>query len=245
MSILRRVFGAASVDTGERLIVSFKNPELGLSRLLTRCDSALGGFSTADLSTIEDAEAGTVGRFSGNLSLDLPPERPDIVRLGFAMFRTKDVQPRMLGLIGSEFMDWTGFDCVALRVRGDRRKYHVNIQAESPFPTDLYQHRLFLRTPGEWETVYVPFKNFILTNGGEIQPQTPLSVAQVRSIGIGLIDRQYGPYTLDVDWIKILAGVPAAAEASAGSAEDRVDVDGSSTGASSKSKSGPESEPTA
>jgi NADH dehydrogenase [ubiquinone] 1 alpha subcomplex assembly factor 1 len=146
--------------------------------------------------------------------------------MGFAMFRTKDPVPGLFGLLGSEYLDWSSFDCVALRVRGDRRKYHVNIQAESVFPTDLFQHRLFLRSPGKWETVYIPFKNFILTNGGEIQPQAPLSAQQVRSIGIGLIDRQYGPYSLDIDWIKVASGIPLEVESNAptSSAEDRVGV---------------------
>lgn len=197
---------------GEQQLVNFKIPELGLSNLLTRCDKDLGGFSSVNLDVVETEKDKPYGQFHGNLSLDLPAERPDIVRLGYAMFRTKDIEPKLWGLASSEFWDWEHFSHMALRVRGDRRKYFINVQAESAYPTDLYQHRLFLKTPGQWETVVVPLRNFILTNGGIIQQQQPMNVREVKSVGIGLIDRQYGPYSLDIDWIKVISGSGQLAE---------------------------------
>lgn len=189
--------------------MNLRNPETNLSRLLTRCDQDLGGFSTCHLDEVHEGQS-VFARFHGDLSLDLPDDRPDVVRLGYSMFRTKDIKPAFWGSLGNdfEFMDWSFFNQVALRVRGDRRKYFVNIQADTPYPTDLYQHRLFLKNPGNWETVTVPFYNFILTNGGVIQQQEKLDTSAVRSIGIGLIDGQYGPYRLDIDWIKVIAGDP-------------------------------------
>lgn len=209
----------------QKYVINFKDSEIGLPSLLTRSDKGLGGFSTVDLSvtdnrgssnngakvpaTVKDdvnREPEVYGTFHGDLSLDIPENRPEIVRLGFAMFRTKDLEPSMLGLGSSEFHDWSGYNQLALRVRGDYRKYFVNIQADTPLVTDLYQHRLFLKSPGQWEIITIPFSSFILTNGGVIQQQEQLDTSRVRSVGIGLIDGQYGLYRLDVEWVKVIAG---------------------------------------
>lgn len=205
----------------EKLVVNFRNRTNSLNNLLVRSDKDLGGFSSVNLSVVDgESRVGpeaartpaspgdppTFGRFEGNLNLDLPEGRPDLIRLGYAMFRTRDPEAGFMGLAGPEFHDWSMFNQLALRVRGDFRRYFINIQAETPYPTDLYQHRLFLKTPGQWETVTVPFSSFILTNGGVIQEQQQLDTEHVRSVGIGLIDGQYGPYRLDIDWIKVISG---------------------------------------
>ena len=61
---------------------------------------------------------------------------------------------------GTPCWDTSLFRYLALRVRGDNRKYFVNIQTDTYFQTDLFQHRLFLRTPGQWETVMVNKKKY-------------------------------------------------------------------------------------
>ncbi|CAN6606003.1 hypothetical protein TRVA0_003S00870 [Trichomonascus vanleenenianus] len=145
------------------------------------------------------------GRFSGNLNLDLPPSRPDVVQSGYAMWRTKDMVPTWKNPLQSEYWNWERCSAMLLRVRGDRRKYFVNVQAETPLVTDIYQHRLFLKSPGQWETVVVPLSDFILTNWGVIQQQQELDLEHVRTVGVGLIDKQYGPFQLDIDWIKVVS----------------------------------------
>lgn len=184
-------------------VLNFKQPQIGLPSVLTRSDEDLGGFSTVGLDLVDDGKEPPFARFHGDLSLDIPEDRPDIVRLGYAMFRTKDLPRKFMGFGSQDFHDWSQFSQVALRVRGDYRKYFINIQSDTPYPTDLYQHRLYLKTPGEWETVTVNLANFVLTNGGVIQHQQRLETDLIRSIGIGLIDGQYGPYQLDIDWIRV------------------------------------------
>lgn len=58
-------------------------------------------------------------------------------------------------MFGTPCWDTSLFRYLALHVKGDKRKYFVNIQTDGVVKTDLFQHRLFLRTPGEWETVMV------------------------------------------------------------------------------------------
>ncbi|CAO3621004.1 unnamed protein product [Cunninghamella blakesleeana] len=110
-------------------------------------DKDIGGFSDA---TLEITPQHT-GRFFGNLSLELPVN-PEIQQSGYAAIRSKS---RPSSMFGTPCWDTSLFRYLALRVRGDDRKYFVNIQTDGVIQTDLYQHRLFLRTPGEWETVMV------------------------------------------------------------------------------------------
>ncbi|GMM34790.1 hypothetical protein DASC09_021150 [Saccharomycopsis crataegensis] len=181
-------------------ILDFKRPN-ELSKCLMRSDEELGGYSTVNFEIDPQEQA---AHFHGYLNLDPPADRPDILQSGYAMFRTKD-QPQN-ALFGEKSWDWTNFNQLAMRVKGDHRKYFLNIQADSSLKTDIYQHRLFLNTPGEWETVLVSLDDFVLTNWGIIQDEGGLDKGKVKTFGIGLLDRQFGSYSLHVDWVKVITG---------------------------------------
>lgn len=183
-----------------QVILDFKRPN-EINKIMTRCDQELGGFSTVNMDFIPETQT---AKFHGFLNLDTPPDRPEVVQSGYAMFRTKD-QPDKL-LFGENFWDWENFNQLALRVKGDHRKYLINIQADSSLKTDVFQHRLFLNSPGEWETVLVSLDDFVLTNWGIIQDENGLDKDKVKTFGIGLLDRQFGPYSLEVDWVKVITG---------------------------------------
>jgi len=86
--------------------------------------------------------------------------------------------------------------------KSDGRKYFINLQTESIVPTDIHQHRLYARQPGEWETVLIKWNEFVRTNHGVvIEPQSELLRQKVRTVGIGLIDRVPGPFELCVERI--------------------------------------------
>lgn len=187
-------------------VLNFKKyPEESSSMVLTRSDQELGGYSTANFDIDHQEKC---GHFHGTLSLDLPKDNPEVTRSGYAMFRTKD-QKGFLAF-GDSYWDWTNYSSLVLRVKGDRRKYLVNIQANTPLVTDLFQHRLFLHHPGQWETVVIPLDDFVMTNWGVIQDGSELNKSEVKSVGIGLLDKQYGPFSLKVDWIKVMTGAEVA-----------------------------------
>lgn len=122
--------------------------EKDLKQWVFGSDKDIGGFSEAKL---ELTPEGTAGRFHGNISLELPANR-EIKQSGYAAMRTKQ---RAQTLFGTPCWDTSLFRYLALHVKGDGRKYFVNIQTDGVVKTDLFQHRLFLRTPGQWETVMV------------------------------------------------------------------------------------------
>jgi len=177
-------------------IIQFKKPD-SLDEAKIMSDVDMGGYSKASLTWYE--QSGIVpahARFHGSISTELPPNRQDIQRSGYAAWRTRD---RSATLFGKSLIDIDPYAYLALKIKSDGRRYFVNIQTESIVPTDIHQHRLYAQTPGEWETVFVNFNEFVRTNYGMVvEPQKEMMRQRVRSIGIGLIDRVTGPFDLSI-----------------------------------------------
>ena len=160
-------------------------------------DFQSGGFSKADITWHpETATEPNHIRFKGSISTELPPNRPDIQRSGFAAFRTKDVGR---SLFGQWFWDVDPFTFLAMKVKSDGRRYHINIQSDALVPTDIHQHRLYSHNPGEWETIVVRFGDFVRTNHGmPVEPQSEMMKNKLKTVGIGLIDRVQGDFDISI-----------------------------------------------
>ncbi|KAK0703054.1 complex I intermediate-associated protein 30-domain-containing protein [Lasiosphaeria miniovina] len=191
---------------------SFRSPE-SLENCKVMSDADLGGFTTSNLdwipsrepiSTASAPETPPLGpsgyaRFHGTISTKLPANRPEVQRTGYAGWRTLD---RRSTLFGRSLWDIDMYGFLAMRVKSDGRSYMVNVMTESVVPTDLHQHRLFSKNPGEWETVVIRWNDFVRTNGGyAVEPQTEILRQKVRSIGVALTDRIPGPFQLYIDRI--------------------------------------------
>ena len=165
---------------------------------LCRSDTTIGGFSKASFEHVPASLSELPhARFYGNISIDLPRNNPDIQQTGYAMWRSKD---RPFTLFGKSLWDVDSYAYLALRVKSDGRKYFVNVQTESIVYSDIHQHRLYAKRPGEWETVYIPWGDFVRTNYGRpVEPQTEMLTQKVRTIGIGLTDRIPGPFDLAIN----------------------------------------------
>lgn len=177
-------------------LLDFSDPAT-ISACKTMSDADIGGFSQVSLDHIPKTAAEPAhARFHGRISIELPPNRPHIQRTGYAAWRNKD---RAATIFGKSLWDIDPYVYLALRVKSDGRKYFVNVQTESIVPTDLHQHRLYARRPGEWETVLIKWNEFVRTNyGAVVEPQTEMLRQKVRTVGIGLIDRVPGPFDLAV-----------------------------------------------
>jgi len=171
-------------------------------------DTDIGGSSTATLGWVPSELTGATtpstsstgyARFHGSISTDLPPERPDIQRTGYAAWKTHEQGPT---IFGRSIWDIDPYVYLALRIKSDGRSYMVNVQTDSIVPSDIHQHRLFAQTPGEWETVLINWNDFVRTNHGwVVEPQTGMMRRKVRTIGIGLTDRVPGPFELCIERI--------------------------------------------
>jgi len=181
----------------EQLLYCFSE-ENTLEQWLVGCDADIGGYSSAKLTRSPEG----YGVFHGELSLKLPENRPDIVKSGYAAIKTRDPPTT---LFGAQYWDTSLFRYLCAHVRGDRRHYFVNVQTGGLVQTDLFQHRLHLRRTGKWEKVLIAWRDFTLTNNGEIMPeQMEMFRERVRSVGFSVADRVAGPFRLEIDWIKMV-----------------------------------------
>lgn len=170
-------------------------------------DKAIGGFSKSAMDWVPPVTGkpsptenphGYI-RWYGDISLKLPPDRPKVHRSGYAAFRTRD---RGFTIFGKSRWDMDNYYYLGLRVKSDGRKYFVNLQSETVVPTDIHQHRLHARKPGEWETILINWNEFVRTNhGAVVEPQNELQRNKLLSVGISLIDRVPGRFELCVDRI--------------------------------------------
>ena len=188
-------------------LLDFSDPDM-LPQCKTMSDADLGGFSSVHLDQLPLSSSQPAHvRFHGSISTDLPRNRPQVQRTGYAGWRNKD---RPATIFGKSLWDVDPYSFLALRVKSDGRKYFVNIQTESIVHTDLHQHRLHTRKPGEWETLLINFNAFVRTNHGEVvEPQTEMMRQKVRTIGISLTDRVPGPFELAISRIWASNGLEA------------------------------------
>ncbi|KAI9733368.1 MAG: Complex I intermediate-associated protein 30, mitochondrial [Cirrosporium novae-zelandiae] len=172
----------------------------------TFSDASTGGFSNSILEHVPScASEPAHAKFYGSISIDLPPNRPDIQRTGYAAWRNLD---RPSTIFGKSYWDIDRYTYLALRIKSDGRKYLVNVQTDSVVATDLHQHRLFAKTPGQWETVLIKWHEFVRTNHGfVVEPQTEMLRQKVRTVGIGLTNRIPGPFELCISRVWATNGV--------------------------------------
>lgn len=177
-------------------LLDFTEPDT-VQACKTMSDADIGGSSIASLDRIPGTSSQPAyARFHGSISTDLPRNRPQVQRTGYAGWRNKDRPPT---LFGKSLWDLDPYTYLALRVKSDGRKYFVNIQTESIVYTDLHQHRLHARKPGEWETVFIEINSFVRTNHGEVvEPQTEMMKQKIRTLGVSLTDRVLGPFDLAI-----------------------------------------------
>jgi NADH dehydrogenase [ubiquinone] 1 alpha subcomplex assembly factor 1 len=156
--------------------------------------SSSSSSSTSQLSTSIPT---SYARFHGHISTALPENLPDVKRTGYAAFRTPS---QGATVFGRSYWDIDPYIYLALRIKSDGRHYFVNLQTESIEPSDIHQHRLFAKRPGEWETILLKWNDFVRTNHGfVIEPQTGMLRQKVRTLGIGLTDRVEGPFDFCIE----------------------------------------------
>ncbi|OAQ98585.1 hypothetical protein LLEC1_01559 [Akanthomyces lecanii] len=157
---------AVKGPSGPRPLYDFTDDERVRDCILMS-DDLIGGSSQSHLDLINSPPSSSTStsspapasyaRFHGSISTALPSDRLKIKRTGYAAFRTPAQTPT---LFGKSVWDIDPYVYLALRIKSDGRSYFVNVQTEGVEPTDLHQHRLFARRPGQWETVLVKWNDF-------------------------------------------------------------------------------------
>lgn len=104
-------------------------------------------------------------------------------------------------------MDWTAYNMLVLRVRGDGRPYMINIGCEGWFDitwNDYYHYILYTRGGPHWQDMKIPFSKFFLTSNGVVQDkQQSVPLNKVTTLGFSASGRGgcAGPFSLEIDYI--------------------------------------------
>lgn len=138
-------------------------------------DVVMGGVSSSAMVAGDGA-----GIFCGELSL----ERGG----GFASVRRR-----------KEVVDLSGYDAVELRVRGDGKRYKLNLRVSESIDGVVYQAS-FETQAGTWMDAELPLSEFAPRFRGRPASGT-LDRAHVSSLGLLISDRQAGPFRLEVSTI--------------------------------------------
>lgn len=137
-------------------------------------DAVMGGRSHSRVTV-----AGGVLLFEGEVSLEAGG--------GFASIRSAPAPFDLSGAAG-----------LALRVRGDGKRYKVNLRSDDVLE-DVAWQASFDTATGGWEVILLPLELFQPTLRGRPVPQAgPLRPDRIRTIGVLISDRQAGPFRLEI-----------------------------------------------
>ncbi len=90
------------------------------------------------------------------------------------------------------------YEGLILRVRGDGKRYKLNLRTDERFDGIVYQAR-FETVPSEWIEVRIPFSDFFPAfRGIRVNDAPPLDTRHIRSFGLLISDRQEGPFRLEI-----------------------------------------------
>jgi monofunctional biosynthetic peptidoglycan transglycosylase len=171
---------AASEDSTERkqMIFAFDNPQ-DREPWSAVNDNVMGGVSDG---RVRITDRGTL-EFFGSISLENNG--------GFASIRSR-----------RDDMDLSSFDGLLIRVRGDGKRYDLNLRTNVRIMAGSYRAK-FDTNKNVWQEIYVPFSEFVPTSFGRVRNDLPaLDPSKIRSFGFLISDKQAGPFSLEVEWIK-------------------------------------------
>lgn len=185
----------------EEIILKFDGTERSLKQWIVNYDSVYNeGFSTAKL---ELSSFGT-GIFHGIINTTVPKDGR-IRRAGYCNITT--IPKFKPFLKTSVYYDWSCFNQLVLRVRGDGRCYIINILQKGYFDltwNNMYSYVMYTRGGPYWQVMKIPFAKFVFLDKGVVQDhQYEMPLTSISNLGITLADKKPGPFRLEIDYIAV------------------------------------------
>lgn len=180
----------------------FKKPGV-LESWVVSCDSDWDeGFSSASLTR----SPGGYGLFSGYLDSHTLPKDRTIGRVGWVNITSPKARR---SFFRESAYEWSDYTHMVMRVRGDGRTYGIMIRTPGSWDLswfDLYSFGLYTHGGPYWQFVRIPFSRFVFAPKGTVQDyQEWMPLDNINSFGISLIDRNTGPFRLEIDYIGLEA----------------------------------------
>ncbi|NWX41643.1 CIA30 protein, partial [Steatornis caripensis] len=185
-----------------RVLWEFRSQE-DLNKWVISSDVEIGGKSEVYLKLGRNNQAALL---YGTLNTEAPRDG-ETKYSGYCSMRAK---PPVGSFARKKYYDWSNFNSLYLRVRGDGRAWMVNIYTDPYFShqkDDLYNYFMFTRGGPYWEEIKIPFSKFFLSSRGRVQDdQHPiwLDKASFLTLGFTIGDKVDGPFQLEIDFIGLL-----------------------------------------
>lgn len=181
--------------------IAFKfNEENDLDKWVVTSDSDHNqGYSTA---TLDKSSAG-YGYFNGYVQ-SIVPKDGRVKRAGYCNMKSLTARASFKR---EKYLDWSPYNTLVLKVRGDGRNYLINIHSDGYFDImwhDIYHYVLYTRGGPHWQTTRIPFSKFFLSSKGRIQDkQCPLNPQRITSLGLSVSAKggTSGPFGLEIAYI--------------------------------------------
>ena len=164
------------------VVIDFADPAMAnLWRSID--DTVMGGVSQGDFEILAEG----IGVFSGELSLENNG--------GFSSVR-RNVSD----------LDFSGVEAIALRVKGDGRRYQLRFSMDRSVGSDartVFYKADFDTQPNQWQTISLPLRSFEPVFRGRMVEDAPaLAAERIQEIGLLLAGEQSGEFRLEIDWIE-------------------------------------------
>ncbi|XP_075610576.1 complex I intermediate-associated protein 30, mitochondrial [Balearica regulorum gibbericeps] len=183
-----------------RVLWEFRSQE-DLNKWVISSDVEIGGKSEVYLKLGRNNQAALL---YGTLNTEVPRDG-ETKYSGYCSMRAK---PPVGSFARKKYYDWSNFNSLYLRVRGDGRPWMVNIYTDPYFShqkDDLYNYFMFTRGGPYWEEIKIPFSKFFLSSRGRVQDdQHPIWLDKICTLGFTIGDKVDGPFQLEIDFIGLL-----------------------------------------
>jgi NADH dehydrogenase [ubiquinone] 1 alpha subcomplex assembly factor 1 len=103
--------------------------------------------------------------------------------------------------------DWTLYNTLVLKVRGDGRPYLINLSCEGYYDiswNDIYHYVLYTRGGPHWQITKIPFSKFFYASKGRVQDlQTQIPLNRITHLGFSVSSRggYQGNFSLEIDYV--------------------------------------------
>ncbi|CAH2247472.1 jg27957 [Pararge aegeria aegeria] len=179
------------------LLWCFNEPRV-VEQFVATCDSDHNeGYSSCGFGM---SPAGR-GLFHGYLDTRVPKDGR-IKKAGYCAIRSQRIRKAFKR---ESTFNWTIYNTLVLKVRGDGRSYLLNISCEGYYDitwNDIYHYVLYTRGGPYWQIAKIPFSKFIIGSKGRIQDkQTRMRLDKVTHFGITCGDKINGNFNLELEYI--------------------------------------------
>lgn len=160
----------------------------------------LNGFSSSSFTRSVSGHA----LFKGVLDTRVPDDGVTM-RSGFAGVMGPPA-PRDELWVKDTYYDWTKWNGLEIRFRGDGRKYNLTVNVAS-YASDLEAYDLmfypiYTRGGPYWQTLRIPFSKFVFSSGAVIQDnQGKFPAYRVKFVSVILQDNVVGPFEMEIDYL--------------------------------------------